>query len=77
MTSPPHPQPPPPPPPPRLPEVITCAKYQIEFSQATFTLREVLTETVSSTDLVDEPKLLKGYTPKLHLKQEKVLQKTP
>ena len=65
------------PPPPRLPEVITCAKYQIEFSQATFTLREVLTETLSSTDLVDEPKLLKGYTPKLHLKQEKVLQKTP
>ena len=38
---------------------------------------EVFTETLSSTDLVDEPKLLKGYTPKFYLKQEKVLQKTP
>ena len=65
----PHPSPP--------PEVITSPKYQIEFSQATFTWREVFTETLSSTDLVDEPKLLKGYTPKLYLKQEKVLQKTP
>ena len=38
---------------------------------------EVFTETLSYTDLVDEAKLLKGYTPKLYLKQKKVLQKTP
>ena len=37
----------------------------------------MFTETLSSTDLVDEAKLLKGYTPKLYLKQKKVLQKTP